>query len=96
MGCESVRGCDIVIVHVGPEIERAKLQAAAERFAAGTLFLTGERGILMALPSVVMVQSRVADYLFTDWEPGRIAAASGRWQCGARQPPFVSRRRRPR
>ena len=67
LGCESVSECDIVMVHVGPETDRARLQAAAEGAAAGKLFLTGERGILMALPSAV--QSPVADYLFYNWEP---------------------------
>jgi CheY-like chemotaxis protein len=67
LGCESVSGCDIVIVQVVPETDRAKLQAAAEGSEAGKLFLTGERGILMALPSAV--QSPVADYLFYNWEP---------------------------
>ncbi len=59
--------CDMVMVHVGPETDTAKLQAAADGFAGGKLFLSGPRGTLMALPSGL--QARVEDLLFNNWEP---------------------------
>jgi CheY-like chemotaxis protein len=65
--CEFVCKCDLVMVHVGPETDGAKLQAAAKGSAAGKLFLAGERRHLLALPPEV--QSQVADYLFYNWEP---------------------------
>jgi CheY-like chemotaxis protein len=67
LGCESVRDCDLVIVHVRQGTDNRKLQAAAVGSAAGKLFLAGERCHLTALPPGL--QARVADFLFYGWEP---------------------------
>jgi CheY-like chemotaxis protein len=64
--CESVGECDLVMVHVSPEMDRRKLQAAAEGPLAGKLVLAGERRHLTALPPAF--QSLVADFLFNGWQ----------------------------
>ena len=66
LGCESVRDCDLVVVHLNPGADFTKLQAAAEGALAGKLFLAGERGHLVALPP--SLQSSAVDFLFTGWE----------------------------
>jgi CheY-like chemotaxis protein len=66
LGCESVRDCDLVVVHINPGADFKKLQAAAEGPLAGKLFLAGERGHLMALPPGL--QSSAVDFLFNGWE----------------------------
>ncbi len=66
LGCESVRECDLVVVHVSPGLDCRKLQAAAEGSLSGKLVLAGERGHMMALPPAF--QSLVADFLFNSWE----------------------------
>jgi CheY-like chemotaxis protein len=67
---EPIRECDLVVVHVGPETDGAKLQAAVQGPLTGKLILAGEHRDLMALPSEV--QSQVAEYLADDWQPGEL------------------------
>jgi CheY-like chemotaxis protein len=66
LGCESVRDCDLVMVHVRPGADSRKLQAAAMGPVAGKLFLAGDRCHLTALPPGL--QALVADFLFDGWE----------------------------
>jgi len=66
LGCESVRDCELVVVHINSGADFTKLQAAAEGPLAGRLFLAGERGHLMALPPGL--QSSAVDFLFNGWE----------------------------
>jgi CheY-like chemotaxis protein len=80
LGCESVGGCDLVMVHVSAGMDHRKLQAAAEGPLAGKLVLAGERRHLTALPPAF--QSLVADFLFQGWQADelllRLAMASRR------------------
>jgi len=82
---ESIRECDLVIVHVGLETDGAGLQTSVERSAAGKLLLAGDLRYLLALPPAV--QSLVADYLVDNWEPDevllRLALAFSRKATGA-------------
>jgi len=63
----SASECDLVIVQVSAATDVAQLQAAAAGPSAGKLFLTGERGHLMALPAGL--QASATDFLFHHWEP---------------------------
>jgi CheY-like chemotaxis protein len=67
---ESIRECDLVMVHVGLETDGAGLQAAVEGPATGKLLLDGELRYLLALPPAV--QSLVTDYLADNWEPEEV------------------------
>jgi CheY-like chemotaxis protein len=85
---ESVRECDLVVLRVGPETDRARLRAAAQSFAAGELVLAGGRRYLMALP--LAIHSLVGEYLIENWEAEelllRLALAISRKETAASVP----------
>ena len=82
---ESVRGCDLVVVRVGPGTDVARLRVAAEGSAVGKLLLVGGRGYLMTLPKAI--HALVAEYLVENWEVEelllRLAVAVSRKETAA-------------
>jgi two-component system cell cycle response regulator DivK len=85
---QSIRECDLTILHVQPGIDAERLSAAAAGAGTGRLLLAGERADLMNLAPGM--QSAAAEYLAGTWEPEevlmRLALASLRTSTAAAPP----------
>ncbi|MBZ5624471.1 MAG: response regulator [Acidobacteriia bacterium] len=68
---DSVRQCDLIVVHVRSATwDCGWLDPAEDRHAAANLVLTGERADLLNLP--VWVRTRVAEYIVDAWQPEEV------------------------
>jgi len=66
---QSIRECDLTILHVAPGMDAERLSAMAEGAGAGQLLLAGERADLMNLAPGM--QAAAAEYLGA-WEPEEV------------------------
>ncbi len=89
---QSIRECDLTILHVEPGMDAERLSAAAAGAGAGKLLLAGERADLMNLAPDM--RSAAVEYLAGTWEPEevlmRLALASSRTPAAAAPPKQVA------